>query len=72
MWQQQGEAAFLTHWPTLHAGLDALPLTDMPEASVRLAEMVIKVGDLPEAIVIELRPLLRLAGRLPHRAPDRP
>jgi hypothetical protein len=54
IWQQQGEAAFLTHWPTLHAGLDALPLTDMPEASARLAEMVIQVGDLPEAIVIEL------------------
>jgi hypothetical protein len=54
IWQQQGEAAFQSHWPTLRAGLDALPLTAMPEASARLADMVIAVPELPEASLVEL------------------
>ncbi len=54
IWQQQGEAAFLTHWPTLRAGLDALPLSAVPEASARLADLVITVPDLPEASLVEL------------------
>ncbi len=54
VWRQQGEAAFLSHWPMLRAGLQALPLAAVPEASARLADFVIEEADLPEAWLIEV------------------
>lgn len=54
IWRQQGEAAFLSHWPVLRQGLEALPLSAVPEASARLAEFVIHEPDLPEHWLIEV------------------
>lgn len=54
IWRDRGDAALIAHWPALRAGLDALPFGDLPEASARLADMVIHLPALPEAWVIEV------------------
>lgn len=54
VWTQQGDEALLAHWPELQVGLEALPLIALPEASARLAELVIHVHGLPDGFVLAL------------------
>jgi hypothetical protein len=54
VWRGEGAEALLAHWPSLRAGLEALPLSALPEASARLAEMVIHVHGLPDGFVLAL------------------